>query len=202
MTPETRDNIFEPFFTTKDTKGTGLGLSTVYGIVKQNNGFISVYSEMEQGTTFRIYLPIHVGQTVNAHSEETIELPLSRGETVLLVEDEDSILKIVRRILEKLGYAVLSANSPMEAISLAAEHADEINLLITDVVMPEMNGRELSERLQGLYPNLKALFMSGYTADIIANRGVLEGDVSFIEKPFSKKDLAFKVREVLDEKKV
>jgi len=202
MTPETRDNIFEPFFTTKDTKGTGLGLSTVYGIVKQNNGFITVYSETEKGTTFRIYLPIYVGQTVKAHSEKTIELPLSRGETVLLVEDDGSILRIVKRILEKLGYAVLFAISPEEAISLASEHADEINLLITDVVMPKMNGRELSERLQSLYPNLKTLFMSGYTADIIAKRGILESGFSFIAKPFSKKDLAFKVREVLDGKKV
>jgi len=200
MTPETRDKIFEPFFTTKGVgKGTGLGLSTVYGIVKQNNGFVNVYSETEKGTTFRVYLPIHIGQTVNAHSGKTIEIPLSRGETVLLVEDDDSILKIVKRILEKLGYAVLCSSSPMEAISLAAEHADEINLLITDVVMPEMNGRELSDRLQSLYPNLKTLFMSGYTADIIAKRGVLEGGVSFIEKPFSKKELAVKVREVLGE---
>jgi len=197
MTPETRDNIFEPFFTTKGTKGTGLGLSTVYGIVKQNNGLINVYSEPEKGTTFKIYLPIYVGQIVKEHSEKEIELPLSRGETVLLVEDDESILKIVKRILEELGYAVLFSSSPMEAISLATEHADEINLLITDVVMPEMNGRELSERLQSLYPNLKTLFMSGYTADIIAKRGVLESGVNFIEKPFSNKDLAFKIREVM-----
>jgi len=200
MTPETQDNIFEPFFTTKGVgKGTGLGLSTVYGIVKQNNGFINVYSEPEKGTTFRVYLPIYVGQIVKEHSEKTIELSLSRGETVLLVEDDESILKIVKRILEKLGYAVLFAISPMEAVSLAAEHAGEINLLITDVVLPEMNGRELAERLQSLYPNLKTLFMSGYTADIIAKRGELESGVNFIEKPFSNKDLAFKVREVLDE---
>jgi len=200
MTPETRDNIFEPFFTTKGTEGTGLGLATVYGIVKQNNGFINVYSEMEKGTTFKIYLPIHVGQTVKEHSEKNIELPLSRGETVLLVDDDDSILQIGKRILEKLGYAVLFSSSPMEAISLAAEHADEINLLITDVVMPKMNGRELSERLQSLYPNLKTLFMSGYTADIIAKRGILESGVNFIEKPFSNKDLAFKIREVMGER--
>jgi len=203
MTPEIRDKIFEPFFTTKGIgEGTGLGLSTVYGIVKQNNGFVNVYSEVKKGTTFRIYLPIHVGQTVKADSEKTIEIPLSRGETVLLVEDDESILKIIKRVLEKLGYAVLSSSSPMEAVGLAAEHADEINLLITDVVMPEMNGRELSDRLQSLYPNLKTLFMSGYTADIIAKRGVLESGVSFIEKPFSNQELAVKVREVLDEKKV
>jgi len=202
MTPETRDNIFEPFFTTKGIgKGTGLGLSTVYGIVKQNNGFINVYSEMEKGTTFRIYLPIHAGQTVKAHSENTIELPLSRGETILLVEDDDSILKLVKMILEKLGYAVLFSGNPVEAIRLAAEHAEEIDLLITDVVMPAMNGREVSERLQSLCPNIKTLFMSGYTANIIAHRGVLENGSSFIAKPFANKDLAVKVREVLDEVK-
>jgi PAS domain S-box-containing protein len=201
MTPETRDKIFEPFFTTKDIgKGTGLGLSTVYGIVKQNNGFVNVYSEIEKGTTFRLYLPIHVdvGKVVKVDSGNTIEFPLSRGETVLLVEDEDSILKIIKRVLEKFGYTVLFSSSPVEAMKLAEKHADEINLLITDVIMPEMNGRDLAERLQSLCPNLKTLFMSGYTADIIENRGVLESGVSFIAKPFSNQELAVKVREVLD----
>jgi PAS domain S-box-containing protein len=204
MTPETCDKIFEPFFTTKDVgKGTGLGLSTVYGIVKQNNGFVNVYSKIEKGTTFRIYLPVHVDleQTVKVDSDKIIELPLSRGETVLLVEDDESILKIITRVLENIGYAVLSSSSPVEAMKLAAKHADEINLLITDVVMPEMNGRELAESLQSLYPHLKILFMSGYTADIIAKRGVLESGVSFIEKPFSNQELAVKVREVLDGEK-
>ena len=200
MTPETRDKIFEPFFTTKGVgKGTGLGLSTVYGIVKQNNGFINVYSEMKKGTTFKIYLPIHTGQAVKAPSENTIELPLSKGETVLLVEDDDSILKMVTRMLGKLGYVVLCTSSPAEAIKLATEHANNMNLLITDVVMPAMNGRELSERLKSRYPDLKTLFMSGYTTDIIAHRGVLKDDVSFIAKPFSNKELALKIREVLDE---
>lgn len=200
MAPETLDKIFEPFFTTKGVgKGTGLGLATVYGIVKQNNGFINVYSEPEKGTTIKIYLFRHTGQAVvEAHRESTLEIPLSRGETVLLVEDDGSILKLGKRILEELGYVVLSATSPSEAMSLAEEHAGEINLLITDVVMPVMNGRELSEQLQLLYPNLKILFMSGYTANVIVHRGVLEEGVCFIPKPFSKKDLAVKVREVLD----
>ena len=203
MAPETLDKIFEPFFTTKGLgKGTGLGLSTVYGIVKQNNGFINVYSEPKNGTTIKIYLSRHTGQAVEAHSENTLEFPLSRGsEVVLLVEDDASILKLGKRILENLGYTVLSATGPSEAIRLAEEHTSEIKLLITDVVMPEMNGRELSEQLHGLYPNLKILFMSGYTANVIAHRGVLEEGVCFISKPFSKKDMAVKVREVIDEAK-
>jgi len=198
MAPETLDKIFEPFYTTKSTgKGTGLGLATVYGIVKQNNGLINVYSEPEKGTTLKIYLSRHTGETVGTHHERTLEIPLSRGETVLLVEDDDSILKLGKRILESLGYAVLSATTPTGAISLAEEHAGEIGLLITDVVMPEMNGRELSEQLQRLYPDIKILFMSGYTANVIAHRGILEEGVCFIAKPFSKKDLAVKVREAL-----
>lgn len=197
--PKTLDNIFEPFFTTKGMrKGTGLGLATVYGIVKQNNGFINVYSEPDKGTTIKVYLSRHTGQTVEAPREASLEIPLSRGETILLVEDDGSILKLSKRILEGLGYTVLATTTPNDAVSLAEEHAGEINLLITDVVMPEMNGRELSEQLQSLYPNLKVLFMSGYTANVIAHRGVLEENVCFIPKPFSKKDLALKVRESLD----
>jgi len=202
IAPGILDKIFEPFFTTKEVgKGTGLGLSTVYGIVKQNNGFINVYSEPKKGTSIKIYLPRHEGQAVEAYSDNNIEIPLSRGETVLLVEDDGSILKLGKRILEELGYIVLSSSSPLEATKLAEEQAGELNLLITDVIMPEMNGRELSENLKSLLPNLKILFMSGYTANVIAHRGVLDDDVSFISKPFSKKDMAIKVREVLDEAK-
>ena len=202
IAPDILNKIFEPFFTTKGIgKGTGLGLSTVYGIVKQNNGFINIYSEPKKGTTIKIYLPRHEGLVVEANSDNIIEIPISLGETVLLVEDDGSILKLGKRILEELGYKVLSTTSPSEAIKLAEEHADEISLLITDVVMPEMNGRELSEHLQNLYPNLKIIFMSGYTASVIAQRGVLDDGVSFISKPFSKKDMAVKVREVLDEAK-
>jgi PAS domain S-box-containing protein len=200
MTLEIQNKIFEPFFTTKDIgEGTGLGLSTVYGIVKQNNGFINVYSESEKGTTIRIYLPRYAGRSEKAPSENTQAIPSSRGEKILLVEDDESILDLSKRILENLGYTVLSSTSPIEVTKLAAEHTNEINLLITDVIMPEMNGRELAEQLQSQNPNLKTLFMSGYTADIISNRGVLEEGVSFIAKPFSIKQLAFKVREVLDE---
>ncbi len=197
--PDIMDNIFEPFFTTKEQgKGTGLGLSTVYGIVKQNNGFINVYSEPKKGTTIKIYLPRHEGQAVEAYSDNNIEIPLSRGETVLLVEDDVSILKLGKRILEELGYIVISSSSSIEAAELAKEKASELNLLITDVIMPEMNGQELSEHLKSLWPNLKILFMSGYTANVIAHRGVLDDGVNFISKPFSKRDMAVKVREVLD----
>jgi len=197
--PKTRDKIFEPFFTTKGMgKGTGLGLATVYGIIKQNNGFINVYSELDKGTTIKVYLSRYTGKTVEEHSENTMEIPLSRGETILLVEDEESILSLSKRILEDLGYTVLATNSPNDSLRLIKEHVGKLNLLITDVVMPEMNGLELSKQLQSLYPNIKILFMSGYTANVIVHRGVLEEGVCFIPKPFSKKDLALKVRESLD----
>lgn len=199
IAPELLDKIFEPFFTTKGLgKGTGLGLSTVYGIVKQNDGFINVYSELKQGTTIKIYLPRHKGQVVKAHRNNSTKIPLSRGETVFLVEDDDSILKLGKRMLEELGYIVVSTSSPREVIKLAKEHTGKIHLLITDVIMPEMNGRELSEHLQTLYPNLKTLFMSGYTANVIAHRGVLYDEIFFMPKPFSKEEIAVKVREVLD----
>lgn len=199
IAPEILEKIFEPFFTSKGQgEGTGLGLATVYGIVKQNNGFINVYSEQGKGTTIKVYLSRHLGQSDAGSRKEVSEIPLSCGETILLVEDEESILKLGKRILEEQGYTVLAASKPSEAVSLAKEHAGEINLLITDVVMPEMNGRELSELLQKAYLNLKVLFMSGYTANIIAHRGVLDDDVCFLPKPFSKEDMAVNVREVLD----
>ncbi|MFZ3207411.1 MAG: ATP-binding protein [Geobacteraceae bacterium] len=198
MDKDILDQIFEPFFTSKGVgQGTGLGLSTVYGIVKQNNGFINVYSEPGKGTTFRIYLPRYAGQAVDVQRERAAKIPLSRGETVLVVEDEPAILKMGKMMLEELGYQVLAAGTPGEAISLAEEQTSEIHLLITDVVMPEMNGRDLAVRLQSLYPNIKNLFMSGYTANVMARRGVLDEGMNFIEKPFSMNDLAVKVREAL-----
>ena len=200
MDKETSASIFEPFFTTKGVgAGTGLGLATVYGIVKQNNGFINVYSELDKGTTFSIYLPRYVGATGNVQKENLSE-PILRGdETILLVEDERVILKGVKRILEALGYHVLASSSPTEAIELAREFDGDIHLLITDVIMPEMNGRDLTNNLHPLYPGMKILFMSGYTADVIANHGVLDEGVHFIEKPFSSQNLAVKVREVLND---
>ncbi|MDD5286545.1 MAG: PAS domain S-box protein [Desulfuromonadaceae bacterium] len=201
MDKETLDRIFEPFFTTKETgKGTGLGLSTVFGIVKQNNGFINVYSEPSLGTTFTIYLPRDVGKTVLTQNE-SMATPAPRGlETILLVEDDLAIMNMASTILAKQGYSVLSANSPAEATRLAKEHGGKIQLIITDVVMPEMNGKDLAHNLQSLNPQLKCLFMSGYTADAISQHGVLDEGVNFIQKPFSLPDIATKVRQVLDGK--
>jgi PAS domain S-box-containing protein len=203
MDKETQDKIFEPFFTTKGVgKGTGLGLATVYGIVKQNNGFINVYSEPGHGTTFRIYLPRQTGKSEQARTKGPQE-PVMRGpETVLVVEDEPALLDLNKLLLEKQGYHVLTAGAPGEALRLAGEHAGEIHLLMTDVVMPEMNGRDLARKMLSLYPNLKCLFMSGYTANVIAHHGVLDDGVHFIQKPFSRKDLAVKVREALDRKQM
>jgi len=199
MDKGTLDRIFEPFFTTKEMgKGTGLGLATVFGIVKQNNGFINVYSEPGIGTTFSIYLPHHAVKSAQIQNENRpIQAPLGQ-ETILLVEDELAIMNIASILLAKQGYSVVSANSPTEAIQLAREHDGEIHLLITDVIMPEMNGKELAHNLLTQYPKIKCLFMSGYTADAIAQHGVLDEGVNFIPKPFSLPDLATKVREVLD----
>ena len=199
MDKEILKNIFEPFFTTKPVdKGTGLGLSTVYGIVKQNNGFINVYSEPGKGTGIKIYLPPHEDKAVEIQGKSTEEVPQGRGETILVVEDDQPILKLAQKILEGLNYTVFIADTPKGAISLAKEHTGEIHLLVTDVIMPEMNGRELSEQLQSLSPDLKCIFMSGYTANAIAHHGVLDEGVHFIQKPFSKRDLATIVRKVLD----
>ena len=179
-------------------KGTGLGLATIYGIVKQNKGFINIYSEPNQGTTFKIYLPRHIGKAEQAQKKELRE-PVMRGqETVLVVEDEPAILNLSKIMLEKQGYKVLTASKPSEAIRLAEKHAGEIHLLMTDVVLPEMNGPDLAQRLLSFSPNLKCVFTSGYTADVITHHGVLDEGVYFIQKPFSIRDLAAKVREALD----
>ena len=199
MDKETMDKIFEPFFTTKESGiGTGLGLATVYGIVKQNNGFINVYSERGHGSVFKLYLPRHAAETETVQKESEA-LPVALGhETILLVEDNPAMLGIGRLMLEKFGYHVLVASTPGDAIHVARSHEGEIHLLITDVIMPEMNGLDLSGDLASIYPGLKCLFMSGYTGDIIARHGFLDKGINFIQKPFSKKQLAVKVREVLD----
>jgi PAS domain S-box-containing protein len=198
MDLETLNNLFEPFFTTKGVdQGTGLGLATVYGIVKQNNGTISVDSEPGQGTTFRIYLPRHAGDALQKAPSGVEKTPASQGETVLLVEDEPAMMKMVQAMLTRLGYKVLAAGTPNRAIRLAEAHAGKIDLLITDVVMPEMNGRELAARLHACCPGVKSLFMSGYTADVIADRGILYEGMNFIQKPFSSHDLGAKIRTLL-----
>jgi CheY-like chemotaxis protein len=199
MSKEVLEHLFEPFFTTKEIgKGTGLGLSTIYGIVKQNEGFINVYSEPGKGTTVRIYLPRFEAGGIAVTEGTKSQTPQGGTETVLLVEDEASILKVGRAMLERLGYKVLAAGRPSEAIRLAAEHAGPIHLVLTDVVMPEMNGKELAARLSSIYPDLKSLYMSGYTANVIAHHGVLDKGVSMIQKPFSLRDLATKVRDALN----
>jgi len=200
MDQETLANMFEPFFSTKDVgQGTGLGLATVYGIVKQNGGFINVYSEPDQGTTFRIYLPQYRTETKSPEKKTPDKIGMDGNETILLVEDEPGILRMTRKMLEQNGYNVLAAGTPGQAMDLAHEHAGDVHLLMTDVVMPEMNGRDLARNMLSLYPDLKRLFMSGYTANVIAHHGVLDEGVQFIQKPFSKQDLAIKVRQALDE---
>lgn len=199
MDKETLSHVFEPFFTTKRSgEGTGLGLATVYGIVKQNGGFINVYSEAGSGTSFRIYFPHH------SESPQT-ETPQPKGkelhggtESILIVEDEDLILDLGVRMLTQLGYQVYTARSPEDALELVKQVGDKLDLLITDVVMPGMNGRELSQSLLEIRPGLKCLFMSGYTADVIAHRGILDSGVNFIQKPFAIETLAAKVREIMD----
>jgi PAS domain S-box-containing protein len=198
MGQEVLDHLFEPFFTTKGVgQGTGLGLATVYGIVTQNRGHIHVYSEPGAGSTFSVYLPQFAGDTESL-AQHVAAPPRARGETLLMVEDDAAILQLGKTMLASLGYTVLTAGTPGEALRLAEDATTKIDLLITDVVMPEMNGREMSERLMARRPGLKRVFMSGYTAEAIAHRGVLHEGVQFIQKPFSRLDLALKIRETLD----
>ena len=192
-------HLFEPFFTTKPLgTGTGLGLATVYGIIKQNKGFINVDSEPGKGTTFRIYLPRFKGEIKPQAKPSKVTAKKTGTETILLVEDEVSLLKLTVHILEGLGYTVLTADSPQKALKVFDEHQDEIHLLMTDVVMPEMNGRDLWKRLSAINTGLKCLFVSGYTADIIAQRGELADDVPFLQKPYQLEDLAAKLRQIMD----
>ncbi len=200
MDADTQSHLFEPFFTTKELgKGTGLGLATVFGIVKQNHGLINVSSEPGQGTVIQIYLPRAQAEVV-VGEQKAARQSLPCTETVLLVEDEEQILNMGRRILQQQGYTVLAALTPEAALALAKEHPEPISLLITDVVMLGMNGKQMWERLRESQPQVKCLFMSGYTADVIARHGVLEDDVSFLQKPFTIRNLADKVREVLEQR--
>ena len=192
-------HIFEPFFTTKEIgKGTGLGLSTVYGIVKQNKGSITFESAQGKGTTIKINLPLHKANTDKIEYEPSEPVTIHNKKTVLLCEDQPDILNVCQQILEEQGYLVIPAATPHEAIRLASKHRGIVDLLLTDVVMPEMNGSELAFNIQSIYPDLKTLFMSGYTADIIASHGVVEDGVDFIQKPFSSKQLVRSVQESLD----
>ncbi|MDA8141788.1 MAG: PAS domain S-box protein [Desulfobacteraceae bacterium] len=199
MDRQTMEKIFDPFFTTKEVGiGTGLGLAMVYGIVKQNNGYINVYSEPDKGSTFRIYMPRYTGEMPEEREAKSEKIPMGQGELILVVEDETLILEMTGKILTALNYRALKAQTPSEALKLAEQHRDEIRLLITDVVMPEMNGRDLAEQMKGIYPGVKCLFMSGYTPDVIVQRGGLGKKFIFIQKPFSTRDLAAKIREALE----
>lgn len=199
MDRETQMHIFEPFFTTKPVgKGTGLGLATVYGIVKQNSGFITIYSELGIGTTFKIFLPRFADQEQPVHRTSPVRQSLQGRGTILLVEDEPSMLEITAVLLKKLGYNVLTAETPGRAIELAEQFDGEIHLLMTDVIMPEMNGRDLARTIQRLRPRLNCLYMSGYTANVIAHHGILDDGIHFIAKPFSLQGLTDKLIDVLD----
>jgi PAS domain S-box-containing protein len=199
MDKETLAHIFEPFFTTKGVgKGTGLGLATVYGAVKQNAGFIQADSEPGMGTTITIYLPRNIGQPELVRTEVAEKPVLSGHETILLVEDESAILEMTATVLRRKGYTVLMANAPGEAMRLANQHKGVIHLVVTDVVMPEMNGRDLAQRLLSMRPGMRCLFMSGHTAEVIADHGVLDEGVDFVQKPFLTEVLASKIRQMLD----
>lgn len=199
MDEKTLAHVFEPFFTTKNVgAGTGLGLAMVLGAVKQNSGFIYIVSEPDQGAAVNIYLP-RVKEKVAATTESAENTPGRGTETVLLVEDDEMLLSLETTMLAESGYTVLAAATPEVAVSLAREHPGPIHLLISDMIMPEMNGKELSEKLQPLRPEMKVLFLSGYTAEIISSHGIIQEGINFLQKPFSIEALNGKVRDTLDD---
>jgi CheY-like chemotaxis protein len=198
MDEATRVRIFEPFFTTKETgKGTGLGLSIVYGIVKQNGGEIMVYSEPGRGTTFKIYLPAASGQAAPLERGAAVAVPAGGGETILLVEDDESVRDLTRTMLHRDRYTVLEAASPAEALRVAAEFPGRIHLLLTDVVMAGASGNDLARELVAARPELRVLYMSGYTDNSVVHHGILTAETPFLQKPFTGDHLRRKVREVL-----
>ncbi len=199
MDLETQAHIFEPFFTTKEKgQGTGLGLATVYGIVKQSGGFIWVYSEPGQGSTFKIYFPCVEEAVPTAEPAKVRPAKPAKGkETVLVVEDEEGVRSLVCETLKSKGYKVLEAEGAAQALKIAEQHTKPIHLLLTDVVMPQTGGKELAKRLSTLHPETKVLYMSGYTDDAIVRHGILEGSTAFLQKPFAPDALVRKVREVL-----
>ncbi|MGZ3558380.1 MAG: ATP-binding protein, partial [Syntrophales bacterium] len=199
MVPEVREHLFEPFFTTKKKgKGTGLGLSTVYGIVKQSGGDIWAHSEPGLGTTFNIYLPRMDDSLEGMRKKVTREELPGGGETILVVEDEEDVRRLAVRILERQGYTVLEASCGNDALVLSKERKEPIHMVLTDVVMPGMNGRQLADQLIHLHPKMKVLYMSGYTDNAVFHHGILEEGVNYIQKPFTIGGLMKKMREVLD----
>jgi len=200
MDKKTLDQVFEPFFTTKGKgQGTGLGLSTVYGIVKQNNGFVHIYSEPGQGTTVKVFFPEYFGESDNTEKIDMSSDNFRGGETILLVEDEDDVRDLAKDALEKLGYKVYDFNQPVAALEFCEKFKGDIDLMVTDIIMPEMNGKELHHRIEKIKPGLKVLYMSGYTANVIAIRGIIKSGIQFLQKPFTPISLGKRVREVLDE---
>jgi two-component system cell cycle sensor histidine kinase/response regulator CckA len=200
MSPEVRARLFEPFFTTKEAgAGTGLGLATVFGVVKQSGGSIYVYSEEGAGTTFKIYLPAAQAESVPAPAPAAEPAVASGSESIMVVEDDESVRELVRLILEGNGYRVHAVGDPADAARIYSEVPSGIDLLLTDVVMPQLSGRELAERLAEDNPGLRVLFMSGYSDEAVYRHGVLSPDAAFIEKPFTERTLTRKVREVLDQ---
>ena len=195
----TRERIFEPFFTTKPLgEGTGLGLAMVYGTVRQNRGFIEVESGPGEGTVFRIHLPRHAGEAVAMGGGEVAVTPDGGGRTVLVVEDDPLLLGLVRQMLGKLDYTVCAADSPAAALALAAHQDHDFAVLLTDVVLPEMDGRDLAERIRALRPSIRVVFMSGYAPGLLTDRGVLAPGAAFLQKPFPIDQLARRLRQVLD----
>jgi CheY-like chemotaxis protein len=206
MTPEVKARLFEPFFTTKELgKGTGLGLSTTYGIIKQSGGYIWCYSEPGHGTAFKIYLPrieesgVHAAATVPAPAAAAAAAS-GGGETILLVEDQPELRYLLLRLLKMQGYAVMAAANPEEAVAITRDFKGAIHLMVTDVVMPGMNGPQLADQIVGSRPDLKVLFMSGYTDDAVVRHGLVAEERSFLQKPFTPHVLLARLREVLDSK--
>ena len=196
---EIQSRIFEPFFTTKEKgKGTGLGLAMVYGIVKQSGGYVWVYSEEGQGAAFKIYLPAVEQPVENTEPHASPLEKLAGTEAILLVEDETSVRELISQYLRDMGHTVAEASDGTEALEVASRHQGPLHMLVTDMVMPKMSGRELADRLLELNPQLKILFISGYTSDSAARHGILEGEMAFLQKPFGLRDLARKIREVLN----
>jgi CheY-like chemotaxis protein len=198
MDEATRDRRFEPFYTTKDVgKGTGLGLATVLSIVRQNGGCIDVETVPGEGTKVSIFLPSYQGETKTAGTDTTNEPLFGGRETVLVVDDELALLKLVSRMLDELGYRVLTASSPAQAVEMVSRHGAAIDVLLTDVVMPGMNGLNLAARLRTLHPHIGLVYMSGYAPQVLGNQGVFDDGQPFLQKPFSIKELAEKILQAL-----
>ena len=199
MNEKTRQRVFEPFFTTKEVgKGTGLGLAIVYGIVKQHNGFVNVYSESGEGTVFKVYLPL-IRSSYGEEKEAALALPVGGKETILVAEDDAEVRRLTKNVLQEFGYTVVEAIDGEDAISKFLKHKRKVDLIMIDVVMPRKNGKEVYQYVRKIRPDVKALFTSGYTADVIHEKGVLDEGLNFVSKPVAPKELLRKIRDILDQ---